>query len=206
MNGKVSPLYVDFFMRYARPVLGRDCRVLDYGCGDGKYLDFFQGFARPENVFGAEISNVRVERCRRLGWKNVVKVGKFEPLPFKDAFFDFINFDQVIEHIPAGEIPFYMKEFGRVLSNSGVILVMTPNYPIKRFYDVWNALQVMDLKKIKDDPTHVAKYNFKRLRSVASASFDEIRIEPTGGFLWNRVKRDFFSHKIIGLFKKRMQR
>lgn len=203
MNGVVSGVFKSFFQANVAPVLKKDFRVLDYGCGDGKYFEFFKQFTGSENIFGAEISSKRVSRCRDAGWGNVQKINPGKRLPFPDSFFDLISFDQVIEHVACEETPFYLGELERVLTVNGLIVVMTPNYPIKRFYDMLSAIQKRDILKLKDDPTHVTKYNFRKLKDTLSEYFEVLKLQPTGGFLWDRLKYHIFSHKIIALARKK---
>ncbi len=183
MNGTVSKRYISFFEENVLRRIKRDFKVLDFGCGDGKYFNFFNQFTDETNIFGVEISQTRVMRCQQIGWKNVMKINPLDTLPFADSSFDLINFDQVIEHIKSEEISFYLKELKRVLADDGLIIIITPNYPIKRFYDFCNALRQRKFERIKDDPTHVAKYNFKRLHILLSEYFRIIKLEPTGGFV-----------------------
>ncbi|MBM2832887.1 MAG: hypothetical protein HW406_48 [Candidatus Brocadiaceae bacterium] len=205
MNGVVAGKYNSFFVENVFPALKKNFRALDYGCGDGKYFSYFNQFTHKDNIYGIEISQTRVRRCHQLGWNNVFKVGNFECLPFPDAFFDLINFDQVIEHIRFEDIPFYLHELNRVLVNGGLIVILTPNYPIKRFYDMYSAFIKRNILRIKDDPTHVTRYNFKKLKNLLSNYFNILKLEPTGGFIWEKLNYNFFSCKIIGLLQKRCQ-
>ncbi len=203
MFGSVSEKYVSFFRENVLPFVKKDFRILDFGCGDGKYFDFFRKFTHESNIFGVEISNIRVERCRQIGWSNVFQITSLNPLPFDDLYFDLVNFDQVIEHIPIQNVPFYLQEIKRVLVGSGLLIIITPNYPIKRFYDLFLAIRKKDLKRIRDDHTHVTKYGFGKLRGLLNNYFRILKLEPTGGFIWETFKYDVFSHKIIGLMEKK---
>lgn len=81
-------------------------------------------------------------------------------------------------------------------------MIITPNYPIKRVYDILNALKSFNLKKVFDDPTHICFYNFSKLEKVLKNYFEEIRLFPTGGVFYKYLKNNYFSHKIIGVVKK----
>jgi len=198
MTGPIAYDYVSFFKKHI-DYKNSDLKILDFGCGDGRYFLFFKQFFRENNIYGVEVSEIRIKRAKKLGWKNVFKIKDFQPLPFKDSYFDFINFDQVIEHIPSNKIEFYLKELKRILKPNGKIIIVTPNYPIKRVYDLLNALVKRDPKRIFDDPTHVAQYNFKMLNSLLKKYFREAKLEPTEGLFYKWFRKNFFSHKIIGL-------
>lgn len=202
MYGQISKQFEQLFNTLGGNKNIRDYMVLDYGCGDGKYFSYFKQFFMEENIYGVEISQIRINRCMKIGWKNVYLLSKKEKLPFKDNFFDMINFDQVIEHIPKREIGFYLSEIKRVLKPGGIIILMTPNYPIKRLYDLYLAIRKMDIKRIKDDPTHVTRFNFKTLNLLLKKYFLVVQLYPTGGILYDLFNNKGLSHKIIGYCKK----
>lgn len=176
---------------------------MDYGCGDGKYFDFFSNFFKKENIYGIEVSKLRIEKCKEKGWNKVFFMKDKEILPFEDEYFDFINCDQVIEHIYKEDIDFYLEEIKRVLKKDGIAFFVTPNYPIKRLYDFVSVLKNVNFKKIFDDPTHVNFYSFKSIKKEMDKFFYYIKLVPTGGLFFNLFKRDFFSHKIFIITKKK---
>ncbi len=198
MKGVVADRYIDFFLKNIE-YQNSNFKILDFGCGDGRYLSFFKQFFKKNNIFGVEISQTRYERCKKIGWENVFKINKLEKLPFDEQYFDCINFEQVIEHIQEDEIEFYLKEFIRILKNNGKMIFLTPNYPIKRFYDIFHGIRNYDIKRIFDDPTHVSKYNFNKLYKLLSPYFGKVVMEPTGGLFYSYFKNKSFGHKIIGI-------
>lgn len=200
MKGNIPEIYPKYFKKYV-DYKNRNLKILDFGCGDGKYFTYFKNFFPLTNIYGLEISDTRVRRCKNIGWENVQKINSLEKIPFDNNFFDFINLDQVIEHIRINEINFYLEEFRRMLKPGGKIIIMTPNYPIKRLYDFLNFLITKDLKRIKDDPTHVTFYNFNKLKKIFK-KFSSISLSPTGGFFYRIIPLNFFSNKIIGIIIK----
>lgn len=198
MTGPVSDDYIKHITSYFQKA-DKNSNILDFGCGDGRYYDFLKKFFKSENIFGTEISAKRIENCKKIGWDNVFLVKKLEKLPFKDNFFDFVNFDQVIEHISTEEISFYLGEITRVIKPPGIFVVLTPNYPIKRIYDVLIAIKHLSPHKIKDDPTHVTFYNFGKLKAILNSYFNNVKLIPVGGAMHHLTKNGFFSHKIIGI-------
>ncbi|MBL7036928.1 class I SAM-dependent methyltransferase [Candidatus Microgenomates bacterium] len=50
-----------------------------------------------------------------------------EKLPWKDNFFDFVVFSEVMEHLIPPKLPFVFNEIKRVLKPNGWLLVTTPN-------------------------------------------------------------------------------
>jgi ubiquinone/menaquinone biosynthesis C-methylase UbiE len=201
MAGQVANNYKQFFKKHINPI-NANMTALDFGCGDGKYFPFFKQYFRKENIYGLEISQVRINRCKKIGWNNVQKTNRLEKIPFPDNFFDFINFDQVIEHIPEEELSFYIQEMHRILKKDAKIILLTPNYPIKHLYDLFIAITTLSPLRIKDDPTHILKLNFKKTQQIFLPTFTNCSLFPTGGILYTLFKKNIFSHKIIGLIKK----
>lgn len=182
--------------------MDHDSLILDFGCGDGRYFPLFSKFFKKENIYGVEISQKRVDKSHSIGWDNALKIEPLEKLPFSDDYFDFINMDQVIEHISAHEIDFYLQEFSRILKKGGQVFITTPNYPIKRVYDIFQALFYGYWYKVFDDPTHVTHYDFKKLSSLLTKHFTLVELKPTGGFFYRIIRKNFLSNKIIAICNK----
>lgn len=175
-------------------------KILDFGCGDGKHYHFFveKGFA-PENIYGIEVSKKRIDRCHSIGWEKSYFVEN-EKLPFPDEEFDIINMAEVIEHIPADKIGSILLELVRVIKKNGHIIITTPNYPIKRFYDIVDAFLGKKWKRLKDDPTHVNHYNPRKLKVFLGKYFNSVEIFPYKyGFLFHKFKKYFFLHKMLAI-------
>lgn len=175
-------------------------KILDFGCGDGKHFHFFieAGFL-PANIYGVEVSQKRVARCRSIGWEKSYFIEN-DKLPFTDDEFDIVNMAEVIEHIPVEKIEKIFSELVRVTKKNGRVIITTPNYPIKRFYDLAASIFLRSWKRIKDDPTHVNLFSVKKLRYFLGKYFDSVEIVPyKTGFLYKKCKKDFFLHKMLAI-------
>lgn len=177
-----------------------DLQLLDYGCGDGKYFNHLLRVGLvPKNVHGVDVSTLRVERCRALGWQQVQCIPKSGRLPFPADQFDVVNMMEVIEHVPSAVIDDVLDEISRVLRPDGVLLGSTPNYPMKRFYDVYDAVIFRKLGRFKDDPTHVTHYDHRRLRELLQRHFRTVDLRCfKSGFLYRRFARaPLLMHKML---------
>lgn len=176
-------------------------QLLDYGCGDGKYFTHYQKVGlRVENLYGLEISKKRIERCLDAGWKNARVLYPNQPIEFPNQKFHLINCMEVIEHIPEEEGKRVIAELKRLLKPGGVLLISTPNYPIKRFYDFCDAFFHGKWDRINDDPTHVTFFNRLRLTGLLSPHFTRLEsrvFKP--GFLYKRLKQPKLMHKLFYL-------
>lgn len=176
-------------------------KFLDFGCGDGRYFPYLikRGFL-ANNVYGVEVSQKRIDRCKKLGWENACVVPLNKPLPYQDRFFDVVNCVEVIEHIPRAELDFYLGEIVRVMKPNAFLILTTPNYPIKRICDFMDAVWGCRWGRLRDDPTHVCRYNRKRLRGVLSSYFSRISFSVyKEGILYRRIKNERFMHKILAV-------
>src|SRR5688500_5115638 len=92
-------------------------RVLDYGCGRGRFL------ALLDDAAGVEIAEAAAERARATG----ADVRLLEPdgtIPFGHGEFDLVWCSEVLEHIP--DVSFALGEIRRVLKPGGRLLLTVP--------------------------------------------------------------------------------
>jgi len=163
-------------------------QLLDFGCGNGRYLDAFATQIPPDNLKGVEIDIDRVAEVNRKGYK----CWKLEPqsadLPFEDHTFDLVFSSNVIEHIQRHIYLNYLKEIHRILVPGGLFILGTPNYPIKRFYDMKKALTSSYFRYyFFDDPTHCNKLSFSRLESDLIPIFSKVELWPSYIFFQNAI-------------------
>ena len=91
-------------------------RLLDVGCGVGHMMAF-----RPNSV-GVDVNEFNVNYCQARGL--AVHHMPFDILPYKDASFDSILLDNVLEHV-ADPAPL-LKEIKRVLRTDGQVVIGVP--------------------------------------------------------------------------------
>lgn len=111
--------------------LARSGRVLDVGCGTGRFLDALLG--DYERV-GVDVSESMLERARERGIE-VARAGG-EQLPFPDDSFDLVTTFAVLHHIIDRDlVRATLREMARVTRPGGGIIVwdhnpMNPYWPI----------------------------------------------------------------------------
>jgi len=96
-------------------------KMLDVGCGNGRYLLTMRTLGW--DVQGVEFSESGVRVCRQANLP--VHHGDLESAAFPGDSFDLITVRHVIEHIPDPQ-PF-MRELVRVLKPGGRLVIETPN-------------------------------------------------------------------------------
>jgi SAM-dependent methyltransferase len=195
VNSPWSDAFIDFARLTEKQL--KDFRFLDYGCGDGKYFQHLRDLGlQTEYIHGVELSRKRVERCHNIGFSHAIHLQKDDKLPYPDQFFDVINLMEVIEHIPRSRAVETLTEIRRVLAPKGILLISTPNYPIKRLYDVFDAILHRKWSRLHDDPTHISPYSYWRIRTLLESIFVTVADHPyKSGFLYRRFEHPVFLHK-----------
>lgn len=100
--------------------------VLDVGCGTGLLVKFLndKGF----RAYGCDNSKEALKKARAINTKKIINQASATKLPYPDGFFDLVTSISVIEHMSKIDAEKFIKEARRVLSYSGFIFIVTPNY------------------------------------------------------------------------------
>ncbi len=113
-------------------------KLLDVGCGNGLYLANMKKWGW--HVEGLEIDPKAVEQARNLGF--TVHEGCLENCHLKNASFDAITLNHVIEHVH--DPSQLLRECCRILKPGGVLVAITPNVRSathQRFREYWRGLE-----------------------------------------------------------------
>ncbi len=97
-------------------------RVLDVGCGTGRWLRRFQDFGFHTTGVDATPSMLRLALER--GTTAPLIAGEAGCLPFSDAGFDLVSDITVTQHIPLSFQPEALGEMARVLKPGGCLILM----------------------------------------------------------------------------------
>jgi 2-polyprenyl-3-methyl-5-hydroxy-6-metoxy-1,4-benzoquinol methylase len=110
-------------MRFLRERVAAGERVLDVGCGEGRFAAEVarEGVA----VVGIDVAEEPLRRARQLHPRLDLRVVKGEgPWEFPDASFDVVWAGEVIEHV--ADTSAWLSEVRRVLRPGGRLLLSTP--------------------------------------------------------------------------------
>jgi SAM-dependent methyltransferase len=157
----LQPLWVRDLARsiaYLKCVRGG--RLLDVGCGDGRFITDMQ--ALGWNAEGIEVDPQAVAEARRRGLR--VQCGSLTHLHFDDACFDAVVLNHVLEHVhDPGKL---LRECCRILRPGGQFRVFVPNaggLGHRQFGRNWGGL---------DPPRHLYHFTPQALRVlIARAGF-----------------------------------
>jgi len=146
-------VYLD---RYVGP--GKDCRVLDVGCGAGNMAHHLAHYG---HVVGVDNNPLPLTVARQRGLD--VREGLAEDLPFEDGEFDLVALLDTVEHVPdEGEMAVF-SECWRVLKPGGKLLVTVP-----AFMWLWSHNDVLN--------AHHRRYTVPELRrKLASVGLRTLR-------------------------------
>lgn len=98
-------------------------RILDVGCGEGTRLILIKN--KKAKKFGVDQSETAISMARKQ-YPSVKFIRIRDKLPFPDSYFDFVYSAFVLEHTTNPEE--FLKEAVRVLSPSGILLLVAPNF------------------------------------------------------------------------------
>jgi ubiquinone/menaquinone biosynthesis C-methylase UbiE len=105
----------------------RGCkRILDAGCGNGRYLRFLLRQADPDAILsGCDLSEGMLKRAQgRLKTdRPLLLAADLKQLPYRDGTFDAAVCGWVLEHLQDPRVG--LRELARVLRPGGKLLVMT---------------------------------------------------------------------------------
>lgn len=124
-NLKLADMPIFPSYRFVHPFM-ENKRVLDLGCGVGRYLELF-----GKRSVGIDLCDEAIKICRKKGLK-AIKCDLNKKLPFKRGEFEAVLASHVLEHVdsPTG----LLKEVYRVLKPDGIVVIGLPiEFSLARF-------------------------------------------------------------------------
>jgi SAM-dependent methyltransferase len=104
--------------------LGSFGDVLDFGCGCGRTLLWFAGWAERSRLHGTDIDEEATSWCRRsIDFVQFTMNRESPPLPYADHAFDFVYAISVFTHL-SEELQFsWLADLRRIIKPDGYLLV-----------------------------------------------------------------------------------
>lgn len=97
--------------------------VLDFGCGDGRFLGLMTAIIRPKQLLGCDVLAARVDLCRRRFPETKIFLNRpTPPLDLRDGVVDFIYSYSVFTHLSEANHLDWLRELARVIKPGGCML------------------------------------------------------------------------------------
>jgi SAM-dependent methyltransferase len=107
-------------------VLGTHSKVLDFGCGWGRYIRLLMKDVGPCGLHGADVDPDMIGFCRVSGLPAQFSVlPPLGPAPYEDSSFELIFAYSVFSHLSESAFADWMCEFGRILCPGGLLIFTT---------------------------------------------------------------------------------
>lgn len=160
----------NYIEAYARHI--KNAKILDIGCGDGKYTSLF--CHNNNEVVGLDIENRVKPEYKKFKF---IK-GNAENLPFPDKSFDLVISFDVLEHINDDRKA--IEEIYRILRKEGKIFLETPNRErLSYWFLVFTGKRRSYPLKLGEDCIHLREYTKKELEErFRERKFRRIKILP----------------------------
>ncbi|NJE49565.1 methyltransferase domain-containing protein [Thermococcus sp. 9N3] len=163
-------------------------RLLDAGCGSGRFAMYFRELGAE--VHGIDISPRLVSLAKRRVQDGTFTLGSVTNIPYPENYFDIIISIEVLQHVP--NIKLALKEFHRVLKPGGVIVIIDRN-PISimgALKPIFERLNRWMYKK--DDPFRERWYLSKTWREFLEEAGFNIDIMESIQRRWYSLDRFYF--------------
>lgn len=97
-------------------------KILDLGCGNGRFFEFFQ--EKKIDYFGVDFSEKLIKIAKKKYPQAKFQVADAFNLPFPSHYFDKVYSLSVFHHIPSEELRLqFLKEIKRVLKPKGILIL-----------------------------------------------------------------------------------
>lgn len=124
-----SKLYRLIHTDFAPELAERPLRILDFGCGWGRFLYFFLRDTPTKYLYGVDPQREALMLCKRNMPKlNYIEIDFLPPLPFRSAYFDLVIANSVFSHLPELSALQWAQELFRIIK-PGAALVLTSHAP-----------------------------------------------------------------------------
>lgn len=98
--------------------------ILDYGCGEGRYISILKEFFPESLIYGSDISDVGLSIAKENHpFVQCISMSD-EAVNFADESFDLIVCVEVLEHVK--NVKKSATEIGRLLKPNGIVIITTP--------------------------------------------------------------------------------
>jgi SAM-dependent methyltransferase len=158
-------------------------QVLDYGCGEGKYLQLIHFLEPNAALVGVDIQPLHSEK--NFEFKRIESIG---PLPFADCRFDVVISCDVLEHVQS--IEHSLNEIQRVLRPGGAFVGFVP---LEGGFSPYTLFRAFSPNLYRDTKDHVRNLTKHEMLASLSARFRIIKLAYSYHLLGACMDASFFA-------------
>lgn len=116
---------------FLKPLLGRNTKVLDVGCGPGTITAGIAEAVFPGEITGVDVCSLALERARRIAEGRELINMRFvqapaQNLPLPDASYDVVFAHALLEHLAKPELA--VREIFRTTKHGGFFAACSPDW------------------------------------------------------------------------------
>jgi lipopolysaccharide biosynthesis protein/ubiquinone/menaquinone biosynthesis C-methylase UbiE len=161
-----------------RPLLAND-RVLDFGCGWGRFIRLWMKDVSPANLFGVDVDPDMIGFCRISGLPaQFAIVPPLGPTAFEADSLDLIYAYSVFSHLSEAAHVAWMEEFYRILKPGGILIFTTQ---ARRFLSWTETLREEPADALSDWELSLRTAFPEVGRALADHDAGRFVFTPTGG-------------------------
>jgi SAM-dependent methyltransferase len=113
----------DIFANVSKELQGCEA-VLDFGCGCGRVIRWFNQFSNTTRLFGVDIDREAIDWCmQNLPFASFKANSGLPPLSFPDEYFDAIYAISVFSHLNERYQFYWLHELRRLVKRGGIVLL-----------------------------------------------------------------------------------
>lgn len=110
-------------------------KVLDAGCGDGRFISYVKSDVPAMQIEGTDYSEAALAFARIYNPSITFTCADLLKLPHPDQSFDALTLIEVIEHFEPAVVPEILRSCKRVLKPGGLLIITTPSTNEKKVSD-----------------------------------------------------------------------
>ena len=156
MNKFHTQLYIDYFTSH---IPAANSKILDIGCGGGKFLKYLSEVSDTYTLFGLDHSEEMIALSERVNQAAIAQnrlklfTGSVTEIPLDDSSLDWVTAFETVQFWP--DINQSFSEVARALKSGGRFLII--NYYPREGSKWWKLAK---LKSVEDYKSHLAKNGF----------------------------------------------
>ena len=147
--------------------------ALDYGCGEGRYIELLTDFFPDASIYGSDISDTALQIAQAKYSSAKYLTMSDETVNFTENYFDLIISIEVLEHVKNVEKS--IAEISRLLKPQGMVIISTPC--ANKYSLEWSQNRLTGGLQPSfdgygrfstDEPAHLRRLNDANLKSLFS--------------------------------------